>query len=119
MSVLEAGAAVPPFELKRESGESFTDRDLLNNVVDRIIHIDQGKLVAYGGNYDRFEQVRREQMELQGKAAVKQSAQRAHLQSFVDRFRANASKAAPANALCTGRDPKFGGLFIASIVVRS
>ncbi len=74
------------------------DRDLLNNVVDRIVHIDQGKLVAYGGNYDRFEQTRREQMELQGKAAVKQAAQRAHLQSFVDRFRAKASKAAQAQS---------------------
>jgi ATP-binding cassette subfamily F protein 3 len=74
------------------------DRDILNNVVDRIIHLDQAKLVAYGGNYDRFEQVRREQMELQGKAAVKQAAQRAHLQSFVDRFRAKASKAAQAQS---------------------
>ena len=74
------------------------DRDLLNNVVDRIVHIDQGKLVTYGGNYDRFEQTRREQMELQGKAAVKQAAQRAHLQSFVDRFRAKASKAAQAQS---------------------
>jgi len=74
------------------------DRDLLNTVVDRIIHIDQAKLVAYGGNYDRFEQTRREQMELQGKAAVKQAAQRAHLQSFVDRFRAKATKAAQAQS---------------------
>ena len=74
------------------------DRDILNTVVDRIIHLDQGKLVAYGGNYDRFEQVRREQMELQGKAAVKQAAARAHLQSFVDRFRAKASKAAQAQS---------------------
>jgi len=74
------------------------DRDILNNVVDRIVHLDQSKLVAYGGNYDRFEQVRREQMELQGKAAVKQAAQRQHLQSFVDRFRAKASKAAQAQS---------------------
>ncbi len=74
------------------------DRDLLNNVVSRIIHLDQGKLVAYGGNYDRFEQVRREQIELAGKAAVKQAAQRAHLQSFIDRFRAKATKAAQAQS---------------------
>ena len=74
------------------------DRDLLNTVVSRIIHLDQGKLVAYGGNYDRFEQVRREQIELAGKAAVKQAAQRAHLQSFIDRFRAKATKAAQAQS---------------------
>jgi ATP-binding cassette subfamily F protein 3 len=74
------------------------DRDLLNNVVGRIIHLDGGKLVAYGGNYDRFEQVRREQIELAGKAAVKQAAQRAHLQSFIDRFRAKATKAAQAQS---------------------
>jgi ATP-binding cassette subfamily F protein 3 len=74
------------------------DRDLLNNVVERIVHLDQRKLVAYGGNYDRFEQVRREQIELAGKAAVKQAAQRAHLQSFIDRFRAKATKAAQAQS---------------------
>jgi len=74
------------------------DRDLLNTVVSRIIHLDGGKLVAYGGNYDRFEQVRREQIELAGKAAVKQAAQRAHLQSFIDRFRAKATKAAQAQS---------------------
>jgi ATP-binding cassette subfamily F protein 3 len=74
------------------------DRDLLNGVAERIIHLDQAKLVAYGGNYDRFEQVRREQIELLGKAAAKQAAQRAHLQSFVDRFRAKATKAAQAQS---------------------
>ena len=74
------------------------DRDLLNNVAERIVHLDQGKLVAYGGNYDRFEQVRREQIDLLGKAAAKQAAQRAHLQSFVDRFRAKATKAAQAQS---------------------
>jgi ATP-binding cassette subfamily F protein 3 len=74
------------------------DRDLLNNVVDRIVHLDQSKLVAYGGNYDRFETTRREQIELAGKAAAKQSAQRAHLQSFVDRFRAKATKAKQAQS---------------------
>jgi len=74
------------------------DRDLLNNVVSRIVHLDGGKLVAYGGNYDRFEQVRREQMELLGKAAVKQAEQRKKLQSFIDRFRAKATKAAQAQS---------------------
>jgi ATP-binding cassette subfamily F protein 3 len=74
------------------------DRGMLNEVVDRIVHIDQCKLVAYGGNYDRFEQVRREKMELAGKAAVKQLDQRRKLQSFIDRFHAKATKAAQAQS---------------------
>jgi ATP-binding cassette subfamily F protein 3 len=74
------------------------DRGLLNTVVDRIVHIDQLKLVAYGGNYDRFEQVRREKMELAAKAASKQLEQRRKLQSFIDRFRAKATKAAQAQS---------------------
>jgi ATP-binding cassette subfamily F protein 3 len=74
------------------------DRGMLNEVVDRIVHIDQCKLVAYGGNYDRFEQVRREKMELAAKAASKQMDQRKKLQSFIDRFRAKATKAAQAQS---------------------
>ncbi|MDR3440632.1 ABC-F family ATP-binding cassette domain-containing protein [Telmatospirillum sp.] len=74
------------------------DRGLLNTVADRIVHIDQLKLVAYGGNYDRFEQVRREKMELATKAASKQSEQRQKLQAFIDRFRAKATKAAQAQS---------------------
>ncbi|HVI49998.1 MAG TPA: ABC-F family ATP-binding cassette domain-containing protein [Candidatus Sulfotelmatobacter sp.] len=74
------------------------DRGMLNEVVDRIVHIDQCKLVAYGGNYDRFEQVRREKMELAAKAASKQLDQRRKLQAFIDRFRAKATKAAQAQS---------------------
>ncbi|MBF0334989.1 MAG: ABC-F family ATP-binding cassette domain-containing protein [Alphaproteobacteria bacterium] len=74
------------------------DRDILNTVVERVIHIDNGKLVAYAGNYDRFERTRRERMELQAKAAVKQIEQRKKIQAFVDRFRAKASKAAQAQS---------------------
>ncbi|MTJ80656.1 MAG: ABC-F family ATP-binding cassette domain-containing protein [Telmatospirillum sp.] len=74
------------------------DRGLLNTVADRIVHIDQLKLVAYGGNYDRFEQVRREKMELAAKAAAKQMEQRQKLQAFIDRFRAKATKAAQAQS---------------------
>ncbi len=74
------------------------DRELLNAVADRIVHIDQGKLVAYGGNYDRFAQVRREKMELAAKAAAKQLDQRRKLQAFIDRFRAKATKAAQAQS---------------------
>ncbi len=71
---------------------------LLNAVPDRIIHIDQLKLVAYGGNYDRFEQIRREKIDLASKAASKQLDQRKKLQAFIDRFRAKATKAAQAQS---------------------
>ena len=74
------------------------DRGLLNVVAERIVHIDQTKLVAYGGNYDRFEQIRREKLELAAKAASKQLDQRRKLQAFIDRFRAKATKAAQAQS---------------------
>jgi ATP-binding cassette subfamily F protein 3 len=74
------------------------DRGLLNAVANRIAHIDQRKLVAYGGNYDRFEQVRREKIDLLAKAANKQMEQRQKLQAFIDRFRAKATKAAQAQS---------------------
>ena len=74
------------------------DRELLNRVAERIIHIDQGKLVSYGGNYDRFEETRRQKLELAAKAASKQLDQRKKLQAFIDRFRAKANKAAQAQS---------------------
>jgi len=74
------------------------ERALLNNVVDEIIHLEHCKLTRYGGNYDTFEKTRREKLELQAKAQSKQLAQRKHLQSFVDRFRAKASKAKQAQS---------------------
>ena len=74
------------------------DRELLNVAVNRILHVDQLKLFAYGGNYDRFVDVRRQKIELLGKAAVKQADKRAKLQAFVDRFRAKATKARQAQS---------------------
>ena len=74
------------------------DRDLLNKVVDTIVHLDQGKLVSYRGGYDAFERQRSATQTLQRKAAEKQEQQRKHLQSFVDRFRAKASKASQAQS---------------------
>ncbi len=74
------------------------DRGLLNKVVDRIVHLEGGKLNAYGGNYDRFERTRRQKMELQAKAVAKQLEQRRKIQSFIDRFRAKATKAAQAQS---------------------
>ena len=74
------------------------DRDLLNKAVTSIIHLDRGKLTFYRGNYDTFEETRRMQMELSNKSREKTLAQIAHLQSFVDRFKAKASKAKQAQA---------------------
>ena len=74
------------------------DRELLNNSVDHILHLHQGKLELYTGGYDDFERRRAEKARLASANRVKQEAERAHLQSFVDRFRAKASKAAQAQS---------------------
>ena len=74
------------------------DRELLNNSVDAILHLQGGKLDLYTGGYDDFEKRRAEKARLQSAFAAKQEAERAHLQSFVDRFRAKASKAAQAQS---------------------
>src|SRR6185436_17392184 len=74
------------------------DRELLNNSVDAILHLWEGKLELYTGGYDDFEKRRAEQARLQSATRAKQEAERAHLQSFVDRFRAKASKAAQAQS---------------------
>ena len=74
------------------------DRSLLNKVTDEIIHLEHRKLVRYTGNYDRFERTRRERLELDAKMRVKQQAARRHIESFVDRFRAQANKARQAQS---------------------
>jgi ATP-binding cassette subfamily F protein 3 len=74
------------------------DRDLLNAVPDRIIHIDQRKLIAYSGNYDSFERVRRERLKHTAALAAKQAEQRRHMQAYIDRFRYKASKARQAQS---------------------
>jgi ATP-binding cassette subfamily F protein 3 len=74
------------------------DRELLNNSVGAILHLRQGKLDLYTGGYDDFEKRRAEKARLQSATRAKQEAERAHLQSFVDRFRAKASKAAQAQS---------------------
>lgn len=74
------------------------DRDLLNHVPERIIHLDQLKLTAYTGGYDDFERIRREKLELQEKERVKVDAKRKHMQAFVDRFRYKATKARQAQS---------------------
>src|SRR5690606_34130124 len=74
------------------------DRDLLNKAVNSIIHLEHKKLTFYKGNYDTFEATRRMQMELHNKSREKALDQIAHMQKFVDRFRAKATKAKQAQA---------------------
>ena len=74
------------------------DRDLLNTAVNSIIHLDQKKLTFYRGGYDQFERQKAEADELQMKAKAKNDAARKHLQSFIDRFKAKASKAKQAQS---------------------
>ncbi|MGR3782695.1 MAG: ABC-F family ATP-binding cassette domain-containing protein [Albimonas sp.] len=74
------------------------DRGLLNRAVNHILHLDRRKLTLYGGGYDQFEEVRRLKMEQTQAAAEKRAKARAHMQSFVDRFRAKASKAKQAQS---------------------
>lgn len=74
------------------------DRELLNKCTDHIIHVDKKKLTLYGGNYDAFEKERALRTGLQQKMFEKQQAERAHMQAFIDRFKAKASKATQAQS---------------------
>ncbi|HEY0435373.1 MAG TPA: ABC-F family ATP-binding cassette domain-containing protein [Phenylobacterium sp.] len=74
------------------------DRELLNNSVDHILHLKDGQLDLYTGGYDSFETQVTEKLRLQEAMRVKIEAKRAHMQSFVDRFRAKASKATQAQS---------------------
>ena len=74
------------------------DRDLLNTAVNAIVHLDQKKLTFYRGGYDQFERQKAEADELQMKAKAKNEAARKHLQSFIDRFKAKATKARQAQS---------------------
>ena len=74
------------------------DRDLLDTSVNFILSLEGRKLNLYRGGYSAFERTRAERMVLDQKAIKKQEAQRKHLQAFVDRFRAKASKASQAQS---------------------
>ncbi|MES2952469.1 MAG: ATP-binding cassette domain-containing protein [Pseudomonadota bacterium] len=74
------------------------DREFLDAVTNVTLHIDAGKLVRYGGNYSKFEDLRSEQMALQQTAFSKQQDKIAHLQKFIARFKAKASKAKQAQS---------------------
>jgi ATP-binding cassette subfamily F protein 3 len=74
------------------------DRDFLDGVVDVIVHVYGRKLASYTGNYAQFETARSQQLALQQATYVKQQRQVAHLHSFIDRFRAKATKAKQAQS---------------------
>lgn len=74
------------------------DREMLNKCIDHVIHVDKQKLVLYTGNYDTFERERAAGLGLQQKIFEKQQAERAHMQKFVDRFKAQANKARQAQS---------------------
>ena len=74
------------------------DREFLDAVTNVTIHIENGQLTRYGGNYSTFEDMRAEQMALQQAAFAKQQDKIAHLQDFINRFKAKASKAKQAQS---------------------
>ena len=74
------------------------DRDLLNKVVDKIVHLEALKLTVYSGGYDTFEKTRALKIANIAAAQKKQEAQRKHMQTFIDRFRYKASKARQAQS---------------------
>jgi ATP-binding cassette subfamily F protein 3 len=87
--------------LKRYAGTLIIishDRDFLDEIVNVVVHIDERKLKRYSGNYSSFERQRAAQMILAAGALEKQMRQKAHLESFVNRFKAQASKARQAQS---------------------
>ncbi|WP_321843900.1 ABC-F family ATP-binding cassette domain-containing protein [Paraburkholderia bannensis] len=87
--------------LKRYQGTLVVishDREFLDAVTQVTVHVDNAKLVRYGGNYSKFEDMRAEQLELQQAALARQADKIAHLQKFIDRFKAKASKAKQAQS---------------------
>ncbi len=87
--------------LKRYQGTMLVishDREFLDAVTDVTMHIESAKLTRYGGNYSKFEDLRAEQMALQQGAFNKQQDKIAHLQKFIARFKAKASKAKQAQS---------------------
>jgi ATP-binding cassette subfamily F protein 3 len=87
--------------LKRYEGTLIVishDRDFLDGVANVIVHIDNRRLIRYSGNYSAFERQRAAQLALSQAAFEKQARQRAHLQSFIDRFKAKATKARQAQS---------------------
>jgi ATP-binding cassette subfamily F protein 3 len=87
--------------LKRYAGTLLLithDRDFLDAVVTRIVHFDGNKLKSYTGNYAAFEREHAQALALQQASHAKQQRQIAHLRSYIDRFRAKATKAKQAQS---------------------
>ena len=87
--------------LKRYDGTLLVishDREFLDNVTTHILHLHEGTAKLYAGNYTAFERQRAEHLRQQQIAFEKEQAERAHLQSFIDRFKAKASKAKQAQS---------------------
>jgi len=87
--------------LKRYEGTMIVishDREFLDAVTEVTVHVDNARLVRYGGNYSKFEDMRAEQLVLQQAAVARQADKIAHLQKFIDRFKAKASKAKQAQS---------------------
>lgn len=74
------------------------DRDFLDAITDHIIHIENAQVTLYTGNYSTFEQTRAERLAQQQQAFEKQEATKAHLQKYIDRFKAQATKARQAQS---------------------
>jgi ATP-binding cassette subfamily F protein 3 len=95
------GAVWLESHIKTYPGTAFIvshDRDFLNTAATHIAHLRQGKLFSYTGDYDNFERQLREQQRLSLSMRDKQDAERKHLESFVNRFKAKASKAKQAQS---------------------
>ena len=87
--------------LKRYPGTMIVishDREFLDAITNVTLQIQQGELNRYGGNYSKFEELRAQQLELQQASFAKQQEKMAHLQKFIDRFKAKASKAKQAQS---------------------
>ncbi|ATO57535.1 ABC-F family ATP-binding cassette domain-containing protein [Bartonella sp. 1-1C] len=74
------------------------DRDFLNKTVNSIMHLENNKLTFWRGNYDQFKQQKAETTRLQQKEQAKQEAQKKHMEDFINRFRAKASKSRQAQS---------------------
>lgn len=74
------------------------DREFLDNITDRILHIEHKQATLYSGNYTAFERIRAEKLILQASMIEKQEKTKAHLQDFITRFKAKASKAKQAQS---------------------
>ncbi|WPO47294.1 ATP-binding cassette domain-containing protein [Pseudomonas sp. S1Bt23] len=74
------------------------DRDFLDAVVDHVAHVDQRKITLYRGGYSAFERARAERLAQQQQAYEKQQAQRAHMEKYIARFKAQATKARQAQS---------------------